>query len=783
MELEVFHTTTTNSSQIEDMTPEDLFNICDNIRDALLIVVDNHVNWVNHTFEINFDYTKEDVIGSIIDENLLGKNFASKFEFFIANSDAVPKTFLQDIVLTAKPSNKPTYTAHYQIELKTFLFQGRRAIMASFRRTIPRNQELINLDDLLSFDLLGIGIVRDGKMLYVNQRYAELKGYSRDEVLSWEPYEYLKTVHPDDRDYVEKQSNLKERGEHGYNPHYRFTGIRKDDSEIFFEVYSQTITFQETYANLVILIDITETKQAESAFRESEERFKMLVDRMEEGFAIGDVLDNFTYVNNRFCEIIGYTADELIGKNIKEIVSPRYHYILKEQLDLRKKGAAEPYELILAHKSGIDVPTLIGPAGLFDEDTEEYTGCFAVFTDITELKNMTSEKLRLQHDLLNSRRIESLGILAGGIAHDFNNILTSILGNLSLAKVYLEAEPKSDLREIVAEAENATIRAKSLTQQLLTFSKGGAPIRKTTSSIGELIKTTANFVIRGKSCNVKFELDKKLYAVDIDEAQMSQVINNLVLNAIQAMPNGGTIHIRGENTEISEKVNLPLTPGKYIRIEVKDEGVGIPPENLPKIFDPYFTTKHKEKSDETSAPRGLGLTTAFSIIQNHKGYMPVESELGVGSTFTIYLPASINKIKKAKKAKVSIYSGKGRILLLDDEPTVRKIGKKMLEKLGYDVILTIDGDEAIDVYKKSIDQGNDFDLLIMDLTIPGGLGGLEAFKEIIKFNPEVKAVVSSGYSNDPIMAHFSDYGFAGVLIKPYTIEVLSKTLASILQQK
>ncbi|TFG18662.1 MAG: PAS domain-containing sensor histidine kinase [Promethearchaeota archaeon] len=769
---------------MEDITSEDLFVILNNVRDAILIIVDQKVYWVNQTFQNNFEYAINDIVGKSIDENLLGKNFVTKLDFFEKNSDSVSKTYLHDIVLSGKATGKPAYTAHYQIELKTFLFKGRRAIMASFRRTIPRKQQLIDIEDLLSFDILGIAIMRDGKMLYTNQRYAEMKGYSRDEVLQWEPYEFLKTIHPEDQEFVKKQSIMKERGEPGYIPHYEFRGIRGDNTTVHFEVFSQTITFEDSNANLVILNDITEAKQAESAFRQSEERFKMLVDRMEEGFAIGDENDNFTYVNNRFCEILGYNAGDLIGKNIRDIVHSRYHYILDEQMEMRKRGRSEPYELILAHKSGVDIPTLIGPAGLFDEETSDYIGCFAVFTDITELKNMESEKLRLQHDLLNSQRIESLGILAGGIAHDFNNILTSILGNLSLAKVYLEGDPSSDLKDIVIEAENATVKAKSLTQQLLTFAKGGAPIRKTTSSIGELIKTTTNFVKRGKSCKAKFDIAEKLHAVDIDEAQMSQVINNLVLNAIQAMPNGGTVYIRGENTEISGQLPIPIAPGKYLRIEVQDEGVGIPPENLPKIFDPYFTTKLKENhGEEVSPPRGLGLTTAYSIITNHKGIITVESELGVGSKFIIYLPASNKKADRKPMTKPIIQNGKGRVLLLDDEPPVRKIAKKMLEKLGYDVILAITGDEAIEMYKKSLNGEANFDLLIMDLTIPGGLGGLEAFKEIIKFNPDVKAVVSSGYSNDPVLAHFSDYGFAGVLVKPYTIEGLSKTLASILQQK
>jgi signal transduction histidine kinase/ActR/RegA family two-component response regulator len=385
--------------------------------------------------------------------------------------------------------------------------------------------------------------------------------------------------------------------------------------------------------------------------------------------------------------------------------------------------------------------------------------------DITERKQLEEERQRVE-------KLESIGTLAGGIAHDFNNLLTGILGNITLAQRYVE--PESQVADRLLEAERASLRAKDLTQQLLTFSTGGAPVKKT-ASIAELLQESATFALRGSKVRCEFSLPDDLWPVEVDEGQMSQVITNLILNADQAMPGGGTINIRAENTVIKGKGDLPLPKGNYIKITVKDQGIGIPKKHLAKIFDPYFTTKQKGS--------GLGLATAYSIIKNHGGYITVESEVGVGTTFYIYLPASKKPAPvKAKAKKEAPVRGKGRILVMDDEEMIRKMLSKMLPLDGYDVELAKDGAEAVELYKKARESGQPFDAVIMDLTIPGGMGGKEAIKKLLEIDPDVKAIVSSGYATDPIMADFKKYGFSAVVTKPYSFGELEKTLRNMLTE-
>ncbi|MCI0496165.1 ATP-binding protein [candidate division KSB1 bacterium] len=380
-----------------------------------------------------------------------------------------------------------------------------------------------------------------------------------------------------------------------------------------------------------------------------------------------------------------------------------------------------------------------------------------------------TEKRAIEDELITARKLESIGILAGGIAHDFNNILTAILGNISLAKIYLRFE--DELFEILTKAEKASLQAKNLTKQLLTFSKGGAPVIKT-SSITDVIVDTAQFALRGSNVRCDLRIDKNLWPVDADEGQISQVINNLVINADQAMPTGGVIEIHGENITIDHINQLQLEKGNFIKISVKDRGVGIPKEMLDKIFDPYFTTKPQGN--------GLGLATSFSIIKNHRGYLTVDSKIGIGTTFTIYLPASKQQYTSTVEKKNHVFNGKGKILVLDDEEIIRDVVHRMLTYLGFDVELAKDGVEAIECYERAMNSDKPFDAVIMDLTIPGGMGGKEAIECLHQLDPNVCALVSSGYSTDPIMADFKKYGFKGVVCKPYKLDELSEALLSVI---
>ncbi|MGD9489332.1 MAG: PAS domain S-box protein [Calditrichaceae bacterium] len=385
-------------------------------------------------------------------------------------------------------------------------------------------------------------------------------------------------------------------------------------------------------------------------------------------------------------------------------------------------------------------------------------GAVIAFRDVTDRK-------KLQEELLKSQKLESLGILAGGIAHDFNNILTAILGNVSLAKMYCDTDGK--IFERLNTAERALMRAQDLTQQLLTFSKGGVPVKKT-ASIVELIKDSVEFVLRGTKIKYDIHFQENLWMAEVDTGQINQVINNIIINAIHSMPNGGTIYINLENRTITSQDSVPVSAGNYIKIDILDEGVGIPKKLLTRVFDPYFTTKKNGS--------GLGLATTFSIIKNHSGYITVDSKLGKGTRFRIYLPAS----EKTQNTiiKESEHSGKlsGKILFMDDDQIIIDLGKEIFSHLGCEMVPAFDGKEAVKLFIQARKEGKPFDLVIMDLTVPGGMGGKDAVAELLKIDPEIRVIVSSGYSNDPVMADYKKYGFSGVVKKPYNVQDMSKAI-------
>ena len=391
-----------------------------------------------------------------------------------------------------------------------------------------------------------------------------------------------------------------------------------------------------------------------------------------------------------------------------------------------------------------------------------------------------ADRKRMEKELLKTHKLESVGLLAGGIAHDFNNLLTAILGNITLAKAY--SPPEGKVSDRLSEAERTLTLAKGLTQQLLTFSRGGAPVRET-SYIRNLIKDSATFTLTGSNVGCDYSINPDLWPVDIDKGQLCQVINNLVLNARHAMPDGGVITLSAENIKVGNSkgadANMALLKnGEYIRITVADCGIGIEKKYLDKIFDPYFTTKQKGS--------GLGLATSYSIIKNHDGRITVESKPGAGTTFYIYLPASKKEVRRTAVSKKTIaaphkgqYKGE-KVLVMDDDENIRKISKEMLTYLGFEVCLAVTGAEAIELYRKGKETGKPFGAVIMDLTVPGGMGGKEAVKRLIDIDPGVKAIVSSGYSNDPVMADFKKYGFRAVLAKPYQVIDLNEKLHSVL---
>lgn len=506
------------------------------------------------------------------------------------------------------------------------------------------------------------------------------------------------------------------------------------------------------------VVERTEQLQA------SEANFRALADNANDGILItagsgGDTV----YANRRIAEMTGWSVEELLKKNMRDYIAPDtfpdeiklYSQILEgmpcpnhcEVTISQKKGAAIPVEMTISRTLWHGQPAVI-----------------TIVRDITERKKRDEEFIR-------ACKLKSLSTLAGGIAHDFNNLLTGILGNASIAKTFVN--PGDNLHKIMTDLENTSLRAKDLTQQLLTFAKGGAPVKKTVS-IAKLLRDSATLVLSGSNVKCDFAIANDLWPAEVDEGQIAQVIHNLIINAKQAMPDGGTIQVSAENFALSAENNPFIKNGKYVKITVKDTGVGIQEEHLPKIFDPYFTTKEEGS--------GLGLATAYSIIKNHAGYIMAESAAGVGTTFYIHLPASKKEIGRVEAVEEKLVSGKEKILVMDDDDIIRDVAGKMLTKLGYEVDFARDGSEAIELYKKSKNSGRPFDVVIIDLTIPGGMGGRETMQKLLEIDPHVKAIVSSGYSDDAVMSNYTNYNFKGVIAKPYRIEELSKTVRSVLAE-
>lgn len=538
----------------------------------------------------------------------------------------------------------------------------------------------------------------------------------------------------------------------------------------WYECRDQAIQWTDgRLVRMEIAINTTRRKAAEDDLAAEREQLAVTLRSIGDGVITTDTRGRVVLLNTVAETLTGWSQQEAQGRPLTEIFN-----IIHEQT---RKPCDNPAEKVLASGKIIGLAnhtTLIAREGKERKIADSAApirdragwviGVVLVFRDVTE-------KQRTEEELVKIKKLESVGVLAGGIAHDFNNILVAILGNINLALLDGNLEEKT--RKLLSEAEKASIRAKGLTQQLLTFSKGGEPVKQTTS-IAEIIQESADFVLHGSNVACRYSLPEDLWLVDIDKGQMSQVIQNIIINANHAMPDGGNIQVNCENIDslAIPGVSLPV-PNKYIKITISDNGIGIPKNLIDKIFDPYFTTKEEGS--------GLGLAVTHSIIAKHNGSISVESQPGEGTTFTLYLPASIREQKKDNhKTAIEISANTAKIMVMDDEEMVRDIAKAILVMLGHDVILAANGDEAVELYKKECDSGKPFDIIIMDLTIPGGMGGESAVQEILAINPEAKVIVSSGYSNDPVMAHYQDYGFSAAIVKPFEVQDIMNAINKLL---
>jgi two-component system cell cycle sensor histidine kinase/response regulator CckA len=598
-------------------------------------------------------------------------------------------------------------------------------------------------------------------LTYWNNSMEKISKVPRDKVLNsgktpWEIFPNLKTTKVDE---MMKQAMNGEVVKRERIPYESADRKKIFTSEMYLPLKN---TDGDIYGIVGVVKEVTKEIKAEETLRESEEKYRILVESSKDGICICRT-DKFLFVNDRLCEILRYNKEELYNTEIWQIISEEDRNIIKEMEKRREKGEEMPdvYEANIITKDGDILFSEFSVRKITYQGLESF---MIIIRDITEYKDMEKEREKAD-------RLESLGILAGGIAHDFNNFLTGILGNISLAKLHLD--PQDEAYDILRESEKAAQSAKSLTQQLLTFSKGGAPV-KVNIDIEDSVKSSANFVLSGSNVRCNFELPGNLWNVKADRGQLTQVFNNLILNAVQSMPEGGIIRIRGENLNIDKNNNLPLKNEKYVMIGIHDRGIGIPSEIIPKIFDPFFTTKQKGS--------GLGLSTVFSIIKRHEGHITVASKMGEGTSFYIYLPATLERTVKEREKDKKTPKGKGKILIMDDKSFVRNAAVKALTLFGYEVKGSADGDEAVSLYKEALNEGKPFDVVILDLTIPGGMGGEDTLKKLREVNPKVKAIVSSGYSEDPVMSEYKNHGFNAVVSKPYQYEDLCEVIRKVIEE-
>ena len=610
----------------------------------------------------------------------------------------------------------------------------------------------------------GIAIVQDSVLKYVNPSLASTLGRDREQLLGTELKDLLVELEPEDDVILGCEGCCRNRidGVHS-------ACMRTSDGRLIDVEYSlASIEYESREAELMFIRDVTLCRKAESELSKTQALLRAAIDQTPAGILVADAPDVSIRIANPAA--LGIRGDSDVPlTHIPVELHPMNWQVYKtdgrpfegEDLPLSRavlEGAtSRNVEAIIRREDGEERWVSANAAPVRDQNGEIVAG-IVVFLDVTENR-------RMERELAKAEKLESLGVLAGGIAHDFNNILMGILGNISLAR--LDIDPNSEVSKILLEAERASERAKGLTRQLLTYAKGGSPIKETVS-IANLIRENCDFAVRGSNVKLSLNLEDGSLDADVDVDQFGQVMSNLTLNAVQAMPNGGCLNVMATAIDVGESDRHMLSTGKYIRIVFSDQGVGIADEQISKIFDPFYTTKKNGN--------GLGLSTAYSIVREHGGHIEAKSIIGEGTDFTVYLPVSTKRADDSESEDEHLVKGSGRVLLMDDEEVVRNVGKNVLQKLGYDAVTVSDGVEAIDAFERAYHHGNEFDVVILDLTIPGGMGGKDTIIALRRIDPEVKAIVSSGYSGDDISSNHQEWGFCGVVPKPYRVRDLGRAL-------
>ncbi|OGW61719.1 MAG: hypothetical protein A2Y48_09320 [Nitrospirae bacterium RIFCSPLOW2_12_42_9] len=544
----------------------------------------------------------------------------------------------------------------------------------------------------------------------------------------------------------------------------------KNDDIVFYALLEGISIMDKKYPEvkhiMLSITDITDCKSIEENLLKEKDFSNILIESLPGIFCLFDFNGKMLRWNKYGENVIGYTADEISVSNPLDFIVEQDRGLVNKTIkDTFDKGYSS-VESTLVTKRGEKIPFY-------------FTGIRVMIDNVPCILSIAidiSERKKIEYELEKLRRLESIGILASGVAHDFNNLLTGILGNISLVKQYLD--PEDMIFKRLSTAEKSCFEAREITSRLITFSKGGEPVKKVTR-VQQLLKEAHCPLIKDTNITFEYNLPDNLYPVEIDEGQIRNVIINILTNAAEAMPEGGKIDISATNLEITEKDNLPIKEGSYVKVSIRDRGRGIQVEEISRIFDPYFSTKERG----VKKGMGLGLTICHSIIRKHEGFITVESMPGAGTTFHLYLPASLKKKTETEVTGEMETIRKKRILIMDDDEIVRDITGDMLMHCGYYIESSKDGNEAIALYIKAKERGEPFDAVILDLVVPNGMGGDIAIKRLHDIDHGVKGIALSGYSKDLIMTHYMDYGFTAALSKPYNIQLLNGTLERVLGKK
>ncbi|MDD2540003.1 MAG: PAS domain S-box protein [Desulfuromonadaceae bacterium] len=633
---------------------------------------------------------------------------------------------------------------------------------------LRKKEERFSTAFRVSPDAINITRLSDGMYREISDGFTSITGFTSEDVIDRTSLDLNIWVNPEDRDRLAR--GLKD---HGIVNNLEAQFKHKDGSTLTGLMSARIIELESEPCILSITRDISELKRVEEALRESEAHYRLLTESISDVVWKLDCDYRFTYISPADEKLRGYKAEEVIGHHVFELFDEEGISSLKKaaqkRLEAEKQGDLTCISTFEARHRCKDGSWLWAEINSTPERDAHgaIIGYHGVSRDITERKEHEKERLKID-------KLQSLGILAGGIAHDFNNILTVIMGNISFAQMFLD--PTNTAYKPLVEAEKASVRASELAHQLLTFARGGDPVKKVVS-LQHLVTESVSLVLHGSNISCNIDIPDSIHAFEADEGQMSQVFNNLIINAMQAMAEGGKLTIAARNEILTSNNAIMLPSGTYIRVTFADQGCGIPDDDLKKIFDPYFTTKF--------SGNGLGLASVYSIVNRHEGHIGVSSVTGEGTSFTIHLPSIGGTYSKYTNSTAPQKDGHhvgGSILVMDDEETIRNMTTEMCEYLGHQATACENGQKAIALYKTAWESGTPYSAVIMDLTIPGSTGGKEAAQQILSFDPEACLIVSSGYSNDPVMSDYRSHGFKCALTKPYNIVQFEQLLRAVLSE-